>query len=250
MNSRGFVGGWKVTRRDLEPSHLQAPYDDGNRLISIDIDAPVVDAARGLIESSRRRILGLAGAPGAGKSTLSAALLSVLGDQARVVPMDGFHLSNRQLARLGRAERKGAADTFDAHGYRDLLSRLRAGRDSGETVYAPGFYREIEEPIAASIDVPPETPLVITEGNYLLLEESPWPQVRALIDDIWFLDVDAELREQRLIARHMRFGRSEREAHDWMRAVDAPNAARIAAVAANADRQLWWSGTHIRFKTP
>lgn len=220
------------------------------RVLSIDIDPLILDAARCLIDSPERRILGLVGAPGSGKSTLSEALLSALGARAQVVPMDGFHLSNRQLARLGRAECKGAADTFDAHGYRNLLSRLRAGHANGETIYAPGFYRNIEEPIAASIEVLPETSLVITEGNYLLLEESPWPQVRELIDEVWFLDVDAELREQRLIARHMQFGRNEREARDWVRNTDAPNAARIEAVAAGADRQLWWSGAKIRFKTP
>ncbi|WP_245392671.1 nucleoside/nucleotide kinase family protein [Salinicola halimionae] len=222
------------------------------RAISIDIDPQVLDAARRLIDSSERRILGLVGAPGSGKSTLSEALLSVLGDQAQVVPMDGFHLSNRQLAALGRAERKGAPDTFDAFGYRDLLQRLRAGYRShpsdGESVYAPGFYREIEEPIAASIAVPSETSLIVTEGNYLLLEDDPWPQVREKLDEVWFLDVDRELREERLVARHMAFGRSETQAREWVRTTDAPNAKRIEAAAAHADRQLWWSGSSIRFK--
>jgi len=162
--------------------------------------------------------------------------------------MDGFHLSNRQLAALGRAQRKGAPDTFDAFGYRNLLQRLRASDRSRETVYAPGFYREIEEPIAASIAIAPQTSLIITEGNYLLLEDDPWPRVREMLDEVWFLDVDDELREERLIARHRQFGRTEQQAKDWVRTTDAPNAERIEAVAAKAERQLWWSGTCIRFK--
>jgi pantothenate kinase len=218
------------------------------RALSIAIDPPIVDVARRLIDTSRRRILGLVGAPGSGKSTLSEALLSVLGDQAQVVPMDGFHLSNRQLAALGRAERKGAPDTFDAFGYRELLKRLRTRHGKSEVVYAPGFYREIEEPIAASIAVSSETPLIVTEGNYLLLEDDPWPQVRDMLDEVWFLDVDRELREERLVARHMAFGRSEAQAREWVRTTDAANAKRIEAVAAHADRQLWWSGSSIRFK--
>ncbi|MGM8930831.1 nucleoside/nucleotide kinase family protein [Salinicola halophyticus] len=218
------------------------------RSLSIDIDPLIVDAAWRLIDSPARRILGLVGAPGSGKSTLSEALLAALGDQAQVVPMDGFHLSNRQLVALGREQRKGAPDTFDAFGYRDLLRRLRTPHDESEIVYAPGFYREIEEPIAASIAVPPVTSLIITEGNYLLLEDEPWPQVRETLDEVWFLDVDRELREERLVARHRQFGRTQQQALDWVRTTDAPNAERIEAVAANADRQLWWSGTRIRFK--
>lgn len=219
------------------------------RALSIDIDPLILDAARSLIDSSKRRILGLVGAPGSGKSTLSEALLAALGDQAQVVPMDGFHFSNRQLDALGRAQRKGAPDTFDAFGYRDLLHRLRASYRNRETVYAPGFYREIEEPIAASIAVTPGSPLIITEGNYLLLEEEPWPRVRAMLDEVWFLDVDRELREERLVARHMQFGRTERQAREWVRTTDAPNAERIEAMAASADRQLWWNGSSIRFKS-
>jgi pantothenate kinase len=147
--------------------------------------------------------------------------------------MDGFHLAGAELARLGRADRKGAADTFDAGGYAALLGRLR---DAGEAVvYAPEFRREIEEPIASAIAIAPEVPLVITEGNYLLLDQQGWSGVRALLDEAWYVDVDEALRRQRLVERHMRFGRNEAEARAWEAGTDQPNAELIGATAARAD---------------
>ncbi|OHV07704.1 nucleoside/nucleotide kinase family protein [Kushneria phosphatilytica] len=211
------------------------------------IDEAVVRAARAMLEKGHRRLLGIVGAPGSGKSTLAEGLVARLGEQACNVPMDGFHLSNRQLARLGRSERKGAPDTFDTGGYRALLERLRQSNASGGTVFAPDFFRDIEEPIAASIAVADEVPLVITEGNYLLLEEGAWPQVRALLDEVWFLDVETGLREQWLVERHMRFGRSESQAREWVASTDRPNAERVEAVAHRADRRLCWHETGIAF---
>ena len=120
-----------------------------------------------LLQEGRRKILGLVGPPGCGKSTIAAALLELLGERAVAVPMDGYHLANVELARLGRAQRKGAEDTFDSAGYVSLLRRLRT-QSADEVVYAPEFRREIEEPIANAIPVFPQTPLVVTEGNLLL----------------------------------------------------------------------------------
>src|SRR5438067_2220717 len=137
------------------------------------IPAECIARAMALLASGGRRVLGIAGAPGSGKSTLARAVADSLGEQAVVVPMDGFHLANAELARLGRAARKGAPDTFDAAGYVALLRRLRSAPVTRETVYAPAFRREIEEPVAGAIAVPPDVPLVITEGNYLLLHEAP-----------------------------------------------------------------------------
>ena len=135
-----------------------------------------------------RCLLGLTGVPGAGKSTLAARLAAHAGASAIAVPMDGFHLANAELARLGRRERKGAPDTFDAAGYVALLRRLR-DPVVGEVVYAPAFHREIEEAIAGEIAVPADVPLVITEGNYLLLN-GPWAAVRPLLDEVWFVEGD------------------------------------------------------------
>ncbi|CAN7274946.1 nucleoside/nucleotide kinase family protein [Caballeronia sp. 15711] len=187
-----------------------------------------------LVADGKRRILGLVGAPGAGKSTLAEAILEALPGRAVVVPMDGFHLANIELERLGRASRKGAEDTFDSAGYVALLARLRAQRHD-EMIYAPMFRREIEEPIAGAIPVMPDVPLVITEGNYLLLQQGEWKAVRPLLDEAWFVDVDQELRVQRLIARHVQFGRDEDAAREWVQRSDEVNAALINTTRGQAD---------------
>lgn len=194
----------------------------------------VLQRARALLASGQRRILGIAAAPGAGKSTLAERLAQALGEQVKMVAMDGFHLANSELQRLGRAGRKGAPDTFDVQGYVNLLRRLRE-QPPGETIYAPEFRRELEEGIAGAIAVDAATPLIITEGNYLLLESGGWHAVRAMLDEAWFLDVDAQVRQQRLLERHMRFGRSREAALAWIESTDEPNAQRIERTRARAD---------------
>ncbi|MBO1337833.1 nucleoside/nucleotide kinase family protein [Streptomyces sp. VRA16 Mangrove soil] len=182
-----------------------------------------------------RRIVGIAGPPGAGKSTLAEAVVRELDGLAALVPMDGFHLADVELARLGRADRKGAPDTFDAYGYGALLARLRAPRD-GETVYAPSFEREWEQPLAGALPVAPEVPLIVTEGNYLLLDEEPWPAVvRPHLDEVWWVAVDEDVRVERLIARHVEFGKSPAAAREWVLRSDEANARRVASGRARAD---------------
>jgi pantothenate kinase len=193
----------------------------------------LVARAERLAATGRRSLLGICGAPGAGKSTLAARIVEALGDRAVLVGMDGFHLAQRELNRLGRAERKGAPDTFDAAGYVALLDRLR--RHDPDTVYAPEFRREIEEPIACAVPVPPSTPLVVTEGNYLLLADSPWDRVRPLLDDVWFLAPDEPIRIARLVARHEAFGRSAGQARDRALGSDQANAIRVNATSGRAD---------------
>lgn len=195
--------------------------------------------ARELIQRSGRALLGLVGPPGAGKSTLAAALQAEFAKVAQVVPMDGFHLANVELERLGRRDRKGAPDTFDAHGYVALLRRLLAQGDE-EIVYAPEFRREIEEPIANAIPVFARTQLVITEGNYLLLDEGPWVQVRDILDEIWYVDVPDALRVDRLTQRHQQFGRSSEDAAAWVAKTDEPNARLIEASRARASFVFRW----------
>lgn len=199
------------------------------------LPASALERVEALLARGGRRLLGLVGAPGAGKSTLALALQRAFAEVAQVVPMDGYHLANVELARLGRAGRKGAPDTFDSAGYAALLRRLKVQRDD-EIVYAPEFRREIEEPIAGAIPVQPGTRLVITEGNYLLLDHGHWADVKPLLDEAWYVAVDDGLRRERLLARHMHHGRSREAALAWIASTDEPNAVRIAASAARADR--------------
>jgi pantothenate kinase len=189
----------------------------------------LIERARGLIVPGERRLLGIAGAPAAGKSTLAAEVVEALTPDAVLVPMDGYHLAAVELIRLGRLERKGAPDTFDRDGYTALLRRLRARDD--EAVYAPEFRREIEEPIAGAIAVPREVPLVVTEGNYLL----HWTAVRELLDEAWFVEIDEATRLRRLIDRHMAYGRTRAEAEDRAHGSDQRNAELIMAGRADAD---------------
>jgi Panthothenate kinase len=181
---------------------------------------------RALATGGRRRILGIAGAPGSGKSTLATRLAQELGQDVVVVPMDGFHLTNHELVRLGLRERKGAPDTFDIAGYLSLLRRLH--EDSSHTVYAPEFDRGAEMSVAGAIAVPPHVPLVVTEGNYLLLQSTGWSDVRPLLDEAWFLLPDEETRVDRLIQRHIDHGKSPQEAREWFQGSDRHNGDLVA----------------------
>ncbi|MEU6549370.1 nucleoside/nucleotide kinase family protein [Streptomyces sp. NPDC046915] len=193
--------------------------------------------ARSLAEGGPRALLGITGSPGAGKSTFAEHLVRALNGTGEPwvahVPMDGFHLADVELDRLGRRDRKGAPDTFDAAGYAALLGRLREERD--EVVYAPGFERVLEQPIAGAVPVPPTARLVVTEGNYLLLDTGAWPRVRARLDEVWFCELDEPERLRRLIARHEEFGKGHEEAVAWVTRSDQPNAELVAATRERAD---------------
>jgi pantothenate kinase len=138
------------------------------------------------------------------------------------------------LQRLGRSHRKGASDTFDAAGYLNLLKRIKT-QPADETIYAPEYRREVEEGIAGAIAIAASTPLIITEGNYLLMEHGPWGALKGVMDEVWYLDIDSELRQMRLVERHMRFGRSKQAARDWVHQTDEPNALLIEGTRHRAD---------------
>ena len=185
------------------------------------------------LTAGRRRVLGLTGPPGAGKSTLAGALADALGAAAALVPMDGFHLAGAELHRLGRQDRKGAPDTFDVAGYVALLRRLR---DPGpDPVYAPAFDRRLEEPVAGAVRVDPQIPLVLTEGNYLLLASGGWQHVRPLLDEVWYVDADPGRRVERLIRRHIRHGRTPGQARAWVLRSDEANTGLVAPTRGRAD---------------
>jgi pantothenate kinase len=195
--------------------------------------APLVERAGRIVRAGRRRLLGVTGAPAAGKSTVAGAVAAALAPDAVLVPMDGFHLAEAELHRLGRHQRKGAIDTFDVAGFVSLLRRLR--QPDGETVYAPRFDRRLEESIAGAIPVGPGVPLVVTEGNYLLAQTGAWAAIRDLLDEVWFLEVDEAVRLDRLTARHVAYGRSPEVAAARAHGTDQRNAELIAATRHRAD---------------
>jgi pantothenate kinase len=229
----------------------------------------LADRARALRRDAGRRILlGITGPPGAGKSTISAELLAELGNSAVTVPMDGFHYSNAVLRSLGRESRKGAPDTFDVGGYVALLDRLRAAgaelrgtegdgvetrdaetreaqtRDAqtreaqsreAQTIYGPSFDRRLDEPIANDIAIPASAEIVLTEGNYLLTPLDGWREVRARLDEVWYVDVDHSLRLARLTARHGAFGKTPDAAERWANGPDETNARLVTQSRHRAD---------------
>lgn len=181
----------------------------------------------------RRVVVGIAGCPGAGKTTLATTLVGALGPDAVHLPMDGFHLANATLEALGRRDRKGAIDTFDGWGFLALLHRVHDEAD--RTVFAPSYRREVGEPVAAEIAVEPHHRVVVVEGNYLLVDEDPWARVRAVLDDAWFADAPPDERTRRLVDRHVRHGRTPQAAAAWADEVDGRNAVLIESTRARAD---------------
>ncbi len=199
----------------------------------------IADAAVSLVPAGGRALLGIVGTPGSGKSTLAEAVVAEVARRhgpawVAHVPMDGYHLADVQLLRLGLLDSKGAPETFDGDGYVSLLERLRA--PGAGWVYAPGFDRTLEQPLAAAMVVPPAARLVVTEGNYLTLPDGPWPRARALLDECWYVEVDPDLRLSRLAERHVQFGKSPEAARAWVLATDEPNARLVEAAAGRADR--------------
>ena len=195
--------------------------------------AALVGRARALTGRGGRRLLGITGAPGAGKSVLAAEVTAALDGTAVLVPMDGFHLAQSRLAALGLAATKGAIDTFDGAGFVHLLTRLRAADEP--VVLAPEFRREIEEPVAGAIGVPRDIPLVVVEGNYLLADVGEWRGVRPLLDEVWYVDPGDDLRLQWLVARHMAFGRDRAEAEERAYGSDQLNAELVRTTRDRAD---------------
>jgi pantothenate kinase len=172
--------------------------------------------------AGERVIIGIVGEPGVGKSTLAEELVEDLGDDGVLVPLDGFHLSNRILETLVARGRKGAPDTFDACGFVQLVHRLR--RQTEEVVYAPEYRGDVDEPVAGAIEIPRSTPVVVLEGSYLLLDQHPWTEVRRCLDAAWYVVVDDEVRLARLAGRHQALGLYPAAGRRWAQCQAEDNA--------------------------
>ncbi|WP_394768346.1 nucleoside/nucleotide kinase family protein [Lacisediminihabitans sp.] len=200
-------------------------------LRSIDEIVAVVTGARG----DSRLVVAIVGPPGSGKSTTAARLVDRLGDEAVLLPMDGYHLPQARLVELGRRDRMGAADTFDVDAFVTTLTALRF---SGGLVLAPGFDREIEEAIPDAIAIAPEKRVLVVEGNYLLHDAQGWERVAPLLDLSFFVAVDHDIRLRRLIERHVRFGKTPDAAAAWATGPDEANARLIDGTAVRADHEI------------
>jgi pantothenate kinase len=185
-----------------------------------------------------RFLLGITGPPGSGKSTLARQLADQVNASERqalaaVIPMDGFHLTNDQLHRLGWMHRKGAPHTFDATRYVSLVERLR---HADRTIRAPRYDRTLHEPVADAITIEPTIRLVITEGNYLLSPQMPWRRLIRMLDQTWYLDTPLDECMQRLKRRHIAGGSTELQARQRLIDNDLPNAHRVIACRDRGDR--------------
>jgi pantothenate kinase len=199
----------------------------------------VADVVTAALSSEYRIVVGIVGSPGAGKSTIAEQLVEVLQPSAVLLPMDGFHLPQSRLVELGRRDRMGAPDTFDIQLFRNTLVAVRRGfGNSGDSVSAPGFDREIEEPVADAIDITPEFSCVVIEGNYLLLDSGGWERTAPMLDLSFYIDLADDVRHERLIARHEQFGKSPEDARRWALGPDESNARLIEATAERADYRI------------
>ncbi len=239
-----LVAGDTCTRAGAEPPRRRdlagrSPHTPREVTLSL---AELVEHARALAVPGRRHVLGITGAPGAGKSKVAQDVIDELGpDLAAFVPMDGFHLSNHTLIAWGRRGRKGAWDTFDADGYVHLLRRLRDQEE--EIVHAPDFDRDVDESIGSALPLRHEVPLIVTEGNYLLSDRGGWAGVAPLLDESWYLQVDEATRLRRLTYRHQLHGMNHEQADSWARTTDQDNAVLIAQSMSRADLVITMAGS-------
>jgi pantothenate kinase len=182
-------------------------------------------------------LIGIVGKPGAGKSTVVEEISKKFDSKTvSIIPMDGFHLSNEELISLGRRERKGAPDTFDVEGFTLLIKSVKI--DHSVDHKFPIFHREIEASIADEGMVPKESKVVVIEGNYLFSEAHGWNGIYPLLDHSWFIEIDDEIRIERLIARHVRYGKTREEAEAWSRGSDETNARFIGLTANRAENRI------------
>jgi pantothenate kinase len=192
-------------------------------------------------QAHTRFIVGIAGPPGSGKSTMGETLRDALrtqGESAIVVPMDGFHFDDAVLNARGHRPRKGAPFTFDVAGFEVLLKRVKAREPD---IAIPVFDRTMELSRAAADIVTDEAKFILVEGNYLLLNQSPWDRLKPLFDFTIFLDVPEAELERRLMKRWLDLDFTEERARAWIASNDMPNIRTVRALSGEADSTISFS---------
>ncbi len=190
--------------------------------------------AAALRPKGRRTLVGIAGPPGAGKSTLAEALVRTLGNRAALVEMDGFHLDNRILEMRGLLTRKGSPATFDSTGFLTTVRRLAVE----DEVIIPTFDRARDIAVAGSAVIGPEKSIAVVEGNYLLLNHLPWSELSGLWDFGVFLDVPLDELRQRLVCRWLDHGLDRESAVHRAEANDLPNARLVQSQSVKTDTMV------------
>lgn len=227
---------WSSNVMNDEPPHVitDEQIDTwATQIITASDDAP-----------GRRYLLGIAGIPGSGKSTFAAQLLKQIHHlrpgSVRLVPMDGYHLSNEKLEQIGLGSRKGSAETFDAAAYVSLLQQAQL---VDSTLHFPIYDRKVHaavwrDDVLTKIDR--KVRIVLTEGNYLLLRRKPWESLKHILDQCWFLHTDPTIAQRWLISRHVQGGRSAQEAQRRYDHNDGPNTYEILSGSREPDLVLSW----------
>ena len=180
---------------ETEPQTLRLTPEDALTLLHRE--------AAGLLARPGRTVLGIAGGPGTGKSTIAQKLAAALGDVAAYVPMDGFHMKHARLELLGTVADKGMPHTFEGAAFAEFLAALKAATGA---MNGPGYSRKIEDVVEDAFTVPATAKLLVVEGNYLLLATAPWWRVKPLIDRAIYLEIPVEMVRARLMKRHAEEG--------------------------------------------
>lgn len=229
----GYPVSVDLTARDLEQVYL-----------------PLLARLATRAEAEGRLLAGLAGIPGGGKSTFAAVLshvaTHVLGpDTLIVVGMDGWHYPNAVLDRrttrgvdgrdIALQQRKGSPESLDVESLVNALNRLRT---TDASVSLPVYDRTVHEPIPDALSVPPETRIILVEGNYLLMTQPPWDRVAERLSPKLFLDCAPDVARERVIARHIRGGLTVDQAADKFERNDELNTETVRSTAINADHVI------------
>lgn len=202
----------------------------------------LIDKAQQAANDHKRFVLGIVGIPASGKSSLTVQLMeyieAIAPSEAALLPMDGYHLTNHKLDELGLRDRKGSPHTFDAEGY---VQAIEAVKPAGVSLSFPVYDRAIHDPKPDAGQIESSHQLIVTEGNYLLLDQPPWDRLGQVINECWWLDTPTEQAKEWMIKRHVQGGRTEEDARSHYEHSDAANTQLILEHSREPDLIIQWS---------